>query len=275
MARGILALALLLGWAGSAPAALLAYDGFAYPPGGDLQGNAGGFGFAGPWVPGGFNASVFDHLDVAPGSLGFGGLLTSGNRATSGPVFAGIGGLTRDLAAPLGADNTTVYLSVLLRPEGVLNEGLFNGFFGLTLETPAEPELFIGKPGADALGEYVVEQRGGAFQVSSGVPVVVGETALLVLKAEFLPGHDRFTLYVNPTPGGPEPGAGAVNTALDLPTVTGLTIYSTGAFSVDEIRVGMTFADVTPVAPAAVPEPAGLTLAGIAAAGLALRRRRR
>jgi hypothetical protein len=251
-------------------AALLAYEGFDYAGvGSDVAGQAGGTGFAGPWAPGGFNASVSDNYDVAAGSVPFGLLLTGGNRAASGPTNA-IAGVTRPLAAPVGADGTTRYFSVVLRPEGTLGAGAFNGFFGVTLETAGEPELYFGKPGDGAIGQYVVEDRGGAGQVSSGVPAVVGQAALLVLKAQFNPGNDVFTLYVNPAPGGPEPAAGAVKSGSNVGPVTGLTIYSTGAFSIDEIRMGDTFADVTPV----VPEPSAALCLCLAAAGPLLGRHR-
>ena len=72
-----------------------------------------------------------------------------------------------------------------------------------------------------------------------------------MLKAEFAAGNDQFTLYINPIPGAPEPGTGVVKNNSDVGTVAGLTIYSTGAFSLDEFRLGETFADVTPI-----PEPA-------------------
>ena len=40
---------------------------------------------------------------------------------------------------------------------------------------------------------------------------------------------DRFSLYVNPTPGGPEPpSVSAFKNNSDLGTVSGLTIYSSG-----------------------------------------------
>jgi hypothetical protein len=267
----MLAAASLLACVPAADAALTASEGFDYAAvGADLVGQSGGTGFSGAWAPGGFNASISDNYDVAAGSLSFGLLATSGNRVSSAPTAA-IAGVTRTPAAPLGADGTTAYFSVVLRPEGTLNEGAFNGFFGLTLETPGEPELYFGKPGSGAINEYVVEDRGGAGQVSSGVGAAVGQTALLVLKAQFQPGADVFTLYTNPTPGGPEPAAGAVKTGSDVGPVTGVTVYSTGAFSVDEIRVGTTFADVTPV----VPEPSGALLSLPLAAAAALRRTRR
>ena len=251
-------------------AQLVAYEGFNYPSvGADLVGQSGGTGFSGAWAPGGFNASISNNFDVAGGSVPFGPLLTSGNSVTSGPTGA-ISGVTRTLASPLGADGTTTYLSVVLRPEGQLGTGAFNGFFGLTLEAPGEPELYIGKPGAGAISQYVIEERGGGGQVTSGVPAVVGQPALLVLKADFRPGADVFTLYVNPLPGGPEPLVGTVKTGSGVGPVTGLTIYSTGAFSIDELRVGNTFADVTPV----VPEPSAAVACVLGVGAAALRRRR-
>jgi hypothetical protein len=181
-----------------------------------------------------------------------------------------IAGLTRNLASPLGAAGQTKYVSVLLRPEGILNQGNSNGFLGLVLESPTEPEVFFGKPGGGAIGQYVVEDRGGTGQFASNTPAVVNQTALLVLKAQFTQQNDVFTLYVNPTPGGPEPASGVVKNDSNLGTVNGLTIYSTGAFSVDEIRVGDTFADVTPV-----PEPSSAAAVGVASLLLARRRPRR
>ena len=77
----------------------------------------------------------------------------------------------------------------------------------------------------------------------------MGKTALLVLKAQFLYGNDIFTLYANAVPGGPEPGSGTVKSDLDLGVVSNIGIYSTGAFTVDEIRIGTTYADVVPVNP--------------------------
>jgi len=270
--RGLV-LGLSLFFAAAARADLLSYEPFNYPQvGSDLQGSAGNgsFGFSGPWVPGGFNASLADNYDIAAGSLSFANLLTSGNRANSVAVNS-IAGVTRDFSTPLGATGSTRYYSFLLRPEGTLNDFLFNGFFGVTLESPDEPELFTGKPGNDAINQYVIEDRGGANQHPSAIPAVVGQTALLVVKAEFLDQNDRFTLYVNPVPGGPEPLAGTVKSDSNLSTVSGFTIYSTGAFSIDELRMGETFADVTP----AVPEPSTLTaLWGPTLVGL-LRRRRR
>jgi hypothetical protein len=266
----IVSAAVVLGACASARADLTAYEPFNYGPAGvPLIGQSGGgsFGFATPWLPGGFNASIFDNYEVADDSLSFKQLRTSGGRVQSGPTFS-LAGLTRDFNVPLGTSGTTRYYSFLLRPEGTLNEGLFNGFFGLNLESAGEPEIFSGKPGGGAIERYAIEDRGGGGQVASAVPVAVDETAFLVIKADFRAGADVFTLYVNPTPGAPEPAAGAVKTSA-FGTGSGFTLYSTGAFSIDELRLGTTYADVTPV----VPEPAAFGCALVAAPLLLARRR--
>lgn len=230
-----------------ARAQLIAYEGFNYPtPGSALLGKNGGTGFSSAWQAGGFAASVYDNFQLDEKSLAFGGLRTTGQGVSTASLFSDRGGVNRQLSEAIGRDGTTVYLSFLLRPLGRINAGFSNGFFGLCLNSTGPDSLFIGKPGGGSIDQYVLESRGGARQVSSGAHVVVGETVFLVLRADFLAGPDRFTLYVNPTPGKPEPTEGTVKSDLDVFAVNKLVIYSTGAFSIDEIRLGATFADVTP-----------------------------
>lgn len=236
-------------------AKLLAYDGFDYEPTGvDIRGQSGGFGFTSPWRAGGFNAGMNANYDVGPASLEVAGLLASGNRLVTNSVSS-IAGLTRDLAEPIGTAGTTRYLSFLLRPEGRLGQGAFNGFFGVLLEQPGEPEIFAGKPGGGQLDRYVLENRGGSAQVATDAITEIDTTALIVLKSEFTNDADTFTLFVNPKSGNSEPAIGDAVRFANLGVIGGLTVYSTGAFSLDEIRLGETFLDVVPV-----PEPASLLL---------------
>ena len=258
----------------SVVAASTAHDGFDYAPAGaDLLGlGTAEAGFAGGWSEGGFNAWVHDNYDVAAGSLEFPPLLTSGNRVESLAQTGGLAGITRRLAKPIGAAGTTRYLSVLLRPEGIVGQGLFNGYFGLLLDRTGDAQLFVGKGGADT-DDYVLENRGGSQQVSTDVEAVADETIFLVLKAEFTAGADTLTLYVDPIPNLPEPASGTVKNDADVGIADALTIYSTGAFSLDELRVGRTFEDVTPL-----PEPAaplGVLAGVLLLARLVDRRRRR
>jgi hypothetical protein len=261
--------------AGPAHADLAVYEPFGYTPGPPLLGANGGTGFTDPWHPGGFNASIFTNYTVAADSLPYPALLTSGNHVDTAAQTA-ISGLTRDLATPLGAPGTTAYLSVLLRPEGTVGAGPLGGFFGLYLNasttTPnVSQDLFLGKPGISDL--YDIEDRGGTNRHFSTAAATTGATDLLVLRMDFTAGVDKFTLYVDPAAGAPEPPSGVVKQDSDVGTVGALTLYSTGAYGVDEIRIGRTYADVVPTA---VPEPGSFVSVGtVALLGLGYAWRRR
>ncbi|HEX8203061.1 MAG TPA: PEP-CTERM sorting domain-containing protein [Isosphaeraceae bacterium] len=259
---------------GEARAAIIAYDGFANgTPGLDLVGNDGGTGFNSPWLPGGFNASQFANYDIGAGSLASNNLSTSGNRATTASTTS-IAGLRRVLSRTIGP-NETFYLSVLLRPEGTVGEGAFGGFFGLYLDSTNGDanDLYLGKPGE--FNQYALETRGGTGRSLSNFTAVSGQTTLLTLKGELRTGTDLLTLWVNRPLGGGDPTSfDAQKADLDLVSFNALVIYSTGAFSIDEIRIGQTYADVTP-AVAAVPEPSTLLSAASGVTGLLLVARRR
>jgi hypothetical protein len=232
------------------------YEGFEYASGASLGGQNGGSGWAGAWNAG---ATI---LDVRIGAgLGFPGLATAPGAATSDPAVAGsVAFFTRQLASGYGADNTTLYLSVLLRPDAG-----FGFYGGLNLGG-----VFVGKSGTTAT--YGIEDATNAVS-SSLVAAVAGETVLLVLRADFLPGNDRFALYIDPTPGGPEPGTpDALKTDFDLPPDSFVFLNNAGSWTTDEIRIGDSFAAVTA---AAVPEPAVLGVFAVAVMGLAIGRRRR
>ncbi|MGH7924527.1 MAG: hypothetical protein ACREQH_08055 [Candidatus Binatus sp.] len=234
--------AALLVMSHSVDAGQIAYEGFgqSFP----IYANDGA-GFGGPWTQGGFNAFAAGYTANVD-SLSYPALASSTGGSISGGAFSAINGAIRTLAQPLGADDTTVYISVLLRPDGTLGDGIFNGFFGVTLHGSLSNDLFIGKPGGGATDQYVLETRGGGGQVPSGTSTNVGHTALLVVKAQFLSGNDTFTLYTNPTPSHPEPASGAEKSDLNLGTVSEIGIYSSGAFTADEIRIGTTYEDVVP-----------------------------
>jgi hypothetical protein len=232
------------------------YDGFQYPAGASLAGQNGGSGWGAAWDNGA------TQLDVKISSgLSFGNLATSPGAALSDPTTPNqVAFFSRQLGTTYGADNTTVYVSFLLRPEAGF--GFYGGInFG---------NIFVGKSGPTTT--YGIE--GPVNDISSSTTVATaGTTVLLVLRADFLPGNDRFSLYVDPTPGGSEPAvADAVKTDFDSPAVNSLFLNNAGNYTTDEIRIGDTFASVTSTA---APEPAGLGAATAFIAALILRRRMR
>jgi hypothetical protein len=224
------------------------YEPFGYASGKAALGEDGGVGFTAAWAAGSYNASASDNFLIAPGSLVYPGLAVFGGHLYAN-VPSTIAGLVRTLARPIGRSGTTRYLSFLVRPEGVLDEGRYSGFFGLMLGAANYDFFFAGKPGAGQLDSYVIEDVGDSGQVPSTTAAVVGQVALLVVKMEFADDMDRLTLYVNPQVGAPEPAAGIVKQDHSFSTLDTVELYSTGAFSLDEIRIGETFESVTPRAP--------------------------
>ncbi len=231
------------------------------------MGQNGGQGFSGAWYQGGFNVGQSAGT-VTSGPLTYPPLATTGNEVTI-PTSSLLNGIERDLASSISSG--TIYVSCLLRPEGTIGQGNGDGFFGVYLHGN-QNELFFGNSGAYGTGGcYAVEQRGGYYSVPSSNVPVLGQTEFLVLKAQ-LSSSDTFTLYADPVPGAAEPSTGVVEQNVNIGTLSSLVIYSGGAFDIGELRVGTTYADVTPI-----PEPSTLVLLGIGAVSMmayAWRRRR-
>ncbi len=225
--------------------ALLSHESFAYPLNAGLPGQNGGEGFAGAWVAG-VNAGVASsRFQVISPSLSYPGLGGEGARlrVTSGTAQ----GARRLLSQPMGTDGTVRYMSLLVRPDATPSA---SSYFGLQLLGSAGADLFAGKPGGGATQRYVLENAGGAGQVATTRNVTANEVVLLVLRLEFNAGNDRISLYVNPALGATEPAvADAVKTDLNLGTTVVPALTGPAAWSADELRVGTTFADVTPPAP--------------------------
>lgn len=268
MIRFLFASIALLSVGAIARADLIVYEPFNYAAGTDLSGLGGGTGFApGSIWSGGAN------YDVGAGSLSRPGLASDGNRVTSTAQLSGVTQATRRLGQFLNTG--TFYMSFLARPEGTLGEGAFNGFFGLYLDSffgSPGPDIFVGKPGNAANAPWSLEFVGGGSSRATNYRPVVGQTDLLVTRWNL--DADTVTLWVNPALGSEPTSFDAQLQVLtvNLTEIGGMTLYSTGAHSLDEIRIGTAYADVVP---AAVPEPSSAALLGLLGIAGAVWRRRR
>jgi hypothetical protein len=278
-------------YAGTVAAAELAYEPFSYPPG-DLNGGTAttASGFTGSWTR--LIANAADRASIVSGSLSYPGLSTSANRfenvhnrltepldtSAAGPFTAYLDG-----SGNIGADGTTLYLSVLLRQHPdpqVPNPSPAIGYEGF--------ELWRGDPGSDGNRKVSIDLWTGhgdgaanywatAWQptnvVASSSSLTPGntDTHLFVLKMIFGAGNnDVVQIFADP-PLSAEPAipTGTIST-LDLSfNRLGTSIFSgrDNAFTADEIRIGSSYADV-------VPEPSSLLLC-LAAAVALLRHQRR
>jgi hypothetical protein len=212
---------------------LIAYDPFNYTPGSQLVGLSGGQGWNGPWQQNGPGASTL----IGSDNLTYGNLVTSGHCAATqsgNPI-----GNAHPLATPLGISGTVVWFSILLRPIDPIGADNYGGYFSLNFGN-----LFIGKPGASSY--YALDFLSGGDMVPTNVQAQQNVTVFLVVRATFKDGPDQFDLWVNPVPGQPLPAPDATKTDLDVGTFTSVNIGASTRCEFDEMRVGTSYASVSP-----------------------------
>ncbi|MDZ4830861.1 MAG: hypothetical protein SGJ09_11770 [Phycisphaerae bacterium] len=231
-----------------ASAQLIAYDGFGNGPLADLNGSSGGFGWSTAWT---------DVTLDQPTSVTGVGLTYLGMVATPGGAVTGTTESVFPLSmycrsfSPPRAGSTSIFVSFLLRPDASF------GSWGGVRIGDASDGVYVGIP-IGIFGFYgLMEGMGsGEAMVSfSGVPVVEGVTALLVVEIAPAPGGGHSCkLYVNPAVGAVVPAtpAAMLNITDSRSLSNGLCIDNQGGFTTDEIRVGTTWQDVVPESPACV-----------------------
>lgn len=261
-----LALVMLLAAPRMAGAALTAYDEFNYEPiGSDLNAKDGGgsFGFTGPW-------SGQTSYNIGSGSLAspFAPGPQLGNSVTA-VAFGENRGIDRVLSTPLGTEGASAYISVLIRPQGILHQGAYDGWFALALRGSTDVFFGMSYPG-ERIGLEV-----GFEKSLTNVNAVIGQMFFGVIRIDFTEGVDPVYLYLNPQPGAPEPAtpsASLIN--LNVNFLNKVSLTGPGGVGYDSLRIGTTYADVTPI-----PEPAAASLLVAGVTGIAgcrsLRRRSR
>jgi hypothetical protein len=236
-------------------AGTLVHEDFNYPPG-PLSGAGGGTGWSAAWQVD--SSPGARDMTVVEGTLSYGNLQTSGNRARSAQPVEGRTGFSgsdpfrcdavrRTVTALTFSDPSpaVLWLSYLIQIDAT---HFATQWFGL--KTTASDNLWFGLNANSPF--YGMEMP----RTDSRTPFSTNRTDLLVLRVERRPdGKTDKHLWINPAPdslGGPDPaletatlthsGAGPVD------SIPGILLHCANAGDLDEIRVGETFADVTPVA---------------------------
>ena len=236
----------------------MAYEGFSYPTGsGNLPGLNGGFGWNGAWqavvngnssVPGGsLTAGANAPAGYDAHSAGNAVFTPNGTRTgrhldtSAGGVFGQKGFI--DGNGNIGASGKTIYISFLQQPNIADNNYYEFEIHRGDLNDPGR----IGGLGCDTGGSSSVYLRTPSIGQNLIGPASTS-VSFYVVRVDFMGGNDTVTVYQNPTsatePGTPtlvEAGAGDMS----------FNGISFGAYlnnvtvSHDEVRVGMTWADVT------------------------------
>jgi len=235
-------------------ATITAYEGFNYTSGQNLE-TQDAPSPLGVWSSG-------QGGTISASSLSYGSLITSGGSTLSG------GGGRPALGTGSSADTGGIqYVSFL-------GSNMGTGTTGYSFL-----EFRLGGTNTFGLGGSNNGNSGGNFTLETPAGFVNSTTLrdnatnFFVVKIDYGAagaGTDVITWFLNPTVGGAEP--------VSTMTATGNFNFDDIAFAkfagdpwtLDEVRMGTSFASVTPV-----PEPSTAALAGLAALGFAFTRRRR
>jgi hypothetical protein len=278
-----------------AHATLLFYDSFNYGPSGTSLGTAG----SPTWVKNGSSPDpvvqgsaglTFPGLQVSGDTVS---LLYDGSGVNGGSgAPAATDGTTLVANGTPGFTTGTFYYSLLMKVTAV-QVGAGNGFAtagnltqgsfmaGLqtltntaapTVGASAAPLLIRSGDGTQFSATYQLGTSKTATaadrQFYTGQSFNVNDTVFVVLKFNFdSVNGDSASLFINPTPGNAEPGAQLTVTAGAALTLnTGIRSFfvrnnsvEPDALLIDEVRIGDTWADVTP---GVVPEPSTALLTG-------------
>lgn len=243
---------------------------------GPLQGWNGGSGWSNGWeiqngsttIPG-YNLTAINQLGWAgsqTGSYAVGG----SNWQSAGRTFdsSTTGAFSSFVSNGLiGKSGTTLYLSVLMRKDLSTDDEM-----SLTLHPGAGPAWFVKTP-LVSFGHFGNASNTGGVRYWSlkfsgsvkqtKIPVVVGQTALLVLRIDFA-ATSKMSLYVNPPASGlpPTPDASATTTtSLAFHSLAWYPGPSPGESSLDEIRVAPSWTGFGGGTTAPPPAPTNLTAA--------------
>jgi len=264
---------------------LLAYEPFGEAAG-PLTGASGGgdFGWGAAWIEQ-FGSLAVPGYDVATASpVTYPGLIENGNYGVGGYAYQSAG-RQLDVSANgafsaylanglIGAPGKSIWISFLLREDANPSNGQINAVYlnpsggGNSWNTSAANTLgigYFGSPSTDANGTPYWSLNYAGTTVQTTVPVVQGASTLFVAQVTFVAsGQNQVNLFINPASlggGAPATASGqfATSSSLSFQSISYEGGYSVNESSLDEIRVGTSFAAVTPAAAAAPSAPAGLT----------------
>ena len=256
------------------------YEGFNYAVNSDIHNAVGGTGWSGAWVKRSLTTNIFKNRS---GSLGYSTLKTFNNRLSdTATTYSGVAryiNVSNSPGAPfagyisssnrIGKPNTTLYLSVLMKKNST-DKDMYSALYlarldnstslGVPEETAGMGTFGIGYFGDSSIaaGKKYWSLKIENQTYKSADTIILGQTALLVLKIEYLDSTTKYSLFVNPSTIG---SAGEPSTASVSITVNKIMEFRSLAISgnhkcgdgdVDEIRMSTTYQCATPDASTAL-----------------------
>jgi len=241
----------LAGWA-----QVVLYEGFDYPVGSLVGGNTAIPSSSNNWAT---HSGSGGGDTIKSGSLSYSGLASStGNMVY---LFSNANATSRDINRAITSTATTLYFSALVKIVDISQltaAGDYFMSFGATAgdAVPGLGARLGAKLGvtANTFNFIILNISGGTLPfVSNGVDLNFGTTYFVVVKYDISSPTSVATMWVNPVSlGGAEPTGGIVsnsgtNAFASFASICIRNSGSTPKANIDEIRVGATWADVTPV----------------------------
>lgn len=261
-----------------ADATLLFEDGFNYNTGGLNASDTSPAGLSGnAW------SSGSSHITVVNGDLTYPGLLDLGGNSIQDVWNIGAGTVINTYTDQNVGTTASIYYSFLLNASVAPSASTYLTALNSGTASPNGGTDGLQVDVAPATGGYEVGIRTAGKSITLDTATVLSLNTTYLVVAEYTfgsVGTSAAQLYLDPIPGGSQPtaavtlaGAGTV-TDLDDVGFKAQTSGTLGTFQMDNLLIGTTWADVTPVAVAPEPGSLSLVLAGMGALGLVTRLRR-
>lgn len=245
----------------SAGWAQILYEGFDYATPGFIGGNTGVVGSASNnWTTHSVTADETTTIDIVDGSLTYPGFAAStGNKVY---LFSNANATSRDINRAITSTAKILYYSALVNiidnSQIAVTADNYFMHFGATSgasNSALGGRLGVMKSASGTNFQFIILNTSSGTPVYSatGVDLNFGTTYLVVVKYDISAPLTVATLWVNPASlGGAEPAGGlSNNTGTQAITTFGSICLRNNAATpkayIDEIRVGASFADVTPI----------------------------
>ena len=231
----IAALLLLGAFTSRATVTLPYYDGFDYTTGNNIAGQ-------GSWV----SASGSGSIKIGSGNLSYTGLTNSIGKDVT--LIPGTGsGAERDDIQFTAQSSNTFFISFLLKVNARPGARAIISYASGSTSSDSSPSLGVF---VESTGELSVGINTSSPQFTSSLQLTLGETYLVVLGYTF-GSTDTAAVWLNPTSlGGTAPATTGTASGTDTATLQ-YFLWNTpssggGSYEVDELRIGATYAAVTP-----------------------------
>jgi len=253
---------LLVGLSSAGWAQVLLTEHFDYPTPAFIGGNGGAAGStSNNWVTHSVTTDQTTTIDIQDGSLTYDGFAGStGNKVY---LFSNANAISRDVNRAFTSTATTfLYYSALINIIDNTQLTAFDNYFmhfGAT--AGASNSTFGGRLGVKSTNsganfQFLILNTSSpsgttTVMTPNGTDLTFGTTYLVVVKYDMSVNPTVATMWINPTLGGTEPAGGITNNSgvNTFPTFASICLRNnatTPKAYIDEIRVGVTWTDVTP-----------------------------